>query len=191
MSGMLPMLSGASVNCLAQNACSFGTQGSNLWSTMAPYAAAAIALLAALAAAWIAHSAEISEFREKWLDGLRRDTSDYIGAAEIWYRKWDEINDLPNTEKQVRERDEVYPIANAASVILWRIRLRINPRENQFRAQDEAFLDALGDLLNPGKVDPRNRQSSWHKMADEAVEKGREILKREWEVTKRLPIPFR
>lgn len=99
-----------------------------IWTAAASIGAAVIAGLVALAAAWVSHSAKISEFRQAWINALRQDISDYVGAAEKWHRKWEEINSL-TTDKESHERDELFPIANEARVILWRIRLRFNPRE--------------------------------------------------------------
>jgi hypothetical protein len=160
------------------------TASPSFWSTAAPYVAA----LVVLAAAWITHSAKISEFRSTWINELRRDIADYVGAADKWFRKWDELNHLSPDERLVRERDELFPITNGARVILWRIRLRINPRENEHKAEDDALLHNLLELLNPGAIDPRNPEVSWLNLADGAVEQAREILKREWEVTKRFPL---
>jgi hypothetical protein len=69
-------------------------------------------------------------------------------------------------------------------VILWRIKLRINPEQNPYKQEDEEFLQSLDDLLNPGKA-----VSSWRSLADTAVEKSRKLLKREWEVTKKVQVP--
>lgn len=170
------------------------TSDPSLWTVLAPYVAATVAIAAAILAAWstrqsarVSHTAKISEFREKWLNELRRDIADYVGAAAVVYRKWEEINDLPSDEKGRREREELFPVANAARVILWRVRLRINPRENKNKLEDDAFLTSLLDLMDPGKVDPQNPEWFWHQRADASVEHGREILKREWEVAKQFP----
>ena len=119
-----------------------------------PLAVAIIAAFAAFAAAWIAHSAKISEFRQGWINDLRKDIADYVGSSERWHRKYDELNEVP--EKQERERKELFPISNEARVLLGRIEMRFNPRENRYRAEDDAFLQSLEDLLNPGKLDPSN-----------------------------------
>ncbi len=148
--------------------------------------AALLGLLAAFSAAWISRSVKISEFRQKWIDELRGDIAAYIGLAEKWYRKWDEINFLPSEEKEKRERNEAFPISNDAMVILWRIKLRINSEQNEHKQQDEEFLQSLDDLLNPGKA-----VHSWRELAKVAVEKSRKLLKREWEVAKKVQIPCR
>ncbi|MGO9768037.1 MAG: hypothetical protein ACLPSW_00485 [Roseiarcus sp.] len=148
-----------------------------------------IAAGAALTAAWISRSIKISEFRQKWIDDLRNDISAYVGAAEKWFRKYEEINPLLSREKEQRERAELFPIANDARVILQRIKLRFNPEDNPDKAQDDAFLQSLDDLINPGKVAPGNTWASWQALADDAVEKARKILRREWKVTKKVQIP--
>jgi len=162
--------------------------------------AALLGLLAAFAAAWISRSVKISEFRQTWIDELRNDIAAYVGEAEKWFRKWEEINTpqseemsvLYSKEKERRYRTELFPIANDAGVILQRIKLRFNPevdtKANPDKAQDDAFLKSLYDLINPN-VDPSNTWSAWQELADDAVEKARKILKREWEVTKKVQIP--
>ena len=144
------------------------------------------AVAAAIIAGAISHTTKISEFRQTWIDKLRQDIADYVGAAHRWIRKYEELNDLDDqAEKAVKESSELFPIANQARVILWRIRLRFNPRDNQYKAQDDAFLRSLLDLLDPGKLPPTQQtEAAWIGIADSAVEQAREILKREWEVTK-------
>jgi hypothetical protein len=150
------------------------------------------AVIAALVSGFIsglfARNVKISKFRQTWINELRKDVADYIGAAHRWIRKYEQINHLEqNPDRLELERKELLPISNEARVILWRIRLRINPRQdNPDKKQDDAFLKCLDDLLNPGKIPPPNLEASWLVLANGAVEKAREILKREWEVTKRL-----
>ena len=148
-------------------------------------------LIAAFAAAWISHSAKISEFRQAWIDGLRKDIAAYVGLAERWFRKWDEINLFPSEEKGRREREELFPIANEARVVLGRIRMRINPEPNPNSQQDAELLQSLDDLLNPGQVDPSSPLSSWQRLADIALNNARRTLKREWEVAKKIRLPRR
>lgn len=174
----------AEVCVIGANAASTGT----FWSTAAPYVAAIVAALALLTAAWISHSLKISEFRQAWINDLRQDAAKFVGAAEKWFRKWDELNGSDPNAKEARERAELFPVANEARAILWRIRLRFNPRPNRYKPEDDAFLQSLDDLLNPGKVAPLNLEASWLRLADDAVERGRRILKREWEVAKRFPL---
>jgi hypothetical protein len=144
--------------------------------------------MAAVISGWFARQAKISEFRQDWINDLRKDTADYIGAAYFWFRKYEELQELQqNSERLALERKDLLPLLNAARVTLWRIRMRINPRANSpTRKEDDDFLKSLDDLLNPGKLVPPQLEAWWFRLADSAVEQAREILKREWDVTKRL-----
>jgi hypothetical protein len=155
--------------------------------------AAFTAIIAATIAPWISHSIKISEFRQAWINDLRRDIADYLGVSERWFRKYEEINHMAAGDplKGDRERTELFPIANEAKVILRRIRLRFNPTDNRHKAEDDAFLKSLDDMLNPGKCAPPQPDVSWQKLADDSVQQARRILKREWEVTKKLPVPWK
>jgi hypothetical protein len=148
---------------------------------------AAAVVSAAIVAGRISNATKISEFRQTWIDNLRKDIADYVGTTHRWVRKYEELNKLQPFEHHIkiaRERNELFPIANDARVILWRIRLRLNPRENKYKVEDDALLSSLLDLLDP---QGKQNEASWIKSADSAVEQAREILKREWEVTKKRP----
>lgn len=143
----------------------------------------------------VSHTAKIAEFRERWLADLRRDIADFVGAAERVLNKWEEINGLPSfTEEEVIEKDrrrieEQEKVSNDARVLEWRITLRINPRESQTKADDDAFLAALNELWNPTLFGPpATGRKAWNAKAQLAIDQGRELLKREWDVTKRFPI---
>lgn len=149
------------------------------------------AVIAAIITGRISRSIKISEFRQAWINDLRRDIADYVGAAHKWVRKYDQLNALVEPDKQEEkkrmEREELLPIHNEALVILSRIKLRFNPRKNPYKKDDDKFLVALDDLLNPGKLAPSDLSpldTSWFKLANEATENARMILKREWEITK-------
>jgi hypothetical protein len=154
-------------------------------------AASFVAAVASITSARIARQIKISEFRQAWIDDLRKDIADYSGVAEEWFQKYTELNN-PNAdhdEKVRRIRTELMPVANKSLVILRRVQLRFNARDdNPDKAEDDAFLASLVALIDPGKLDPRHIGQSWEKLADDAVSRGRVILKREWEVVKH---PFR
>lgn len=143
----------------------------------------------------VSHTAKIAEFRERWLADLRRDIADFIGAAERVLNKWEEINELPySTEEEAIEKDrrrveELEKVSNDARVLEWRIILRINPRESQTKAADDAFLATLNELWNPMLFGPpASGRKAWAAKVQLAIDQGRELLKREWDVTKRFPI---
>lgn len=144
-------------------------------------------VLATAISSWVSRSIKISEFRQAWINDLRKDISDFVGVAEKWQRKYDEINALPDGEERpLREQNELFPIANEARVIYRRIQLRFNPRPNQYKEKDDVLLKELLDLLDPRNLSPRNPEASWQSLADKAIITAREVLKREWEVTKKL-----
>lgn len=155
--------------------------------------AAIAACFAAYIASWIAHSTQISKFRQAWINDLREDIADYIGMAEKWFRKYEEINNLPSAdpEKHHKEQTELFPIANKARLLLRRVKMRFNPCDKRYHVQDDAFLKSLDDLLMPGEPSPQSRDKLWNDLANNAIAQAREILKREWEVTKKLPVPWR
>jgi len=145
-------------------------------------------VLAQVISGRLSRSVKISEFRQKWIDSLRDDVAAYIGATHKWVRKYEEVNAIVEFEKKgKKEREEFLPLQNDALVILSRIKLRINPLKNRYKKEDDAFLLALDKLLDLGKLEPSEISTievGWRKAADDAIERARKILKREWEVTK-------
>jgi hypothetical protein len=165
------------------------------WIFGIPHLAGAVALVfggvgAAVAANFIsarlARAIKISEFRQKWIDELRSDIAGFVGASHRWVRAYEDYNEIEDLSlKPQFEQDKIRPIQNEAYVILFRIRMRINPLlTSPTKERDDKFLQSLNDLLNPGAVDPESFESSWFKLADAAVEKGRIVLKEEWDVAK-------
>ncbi len=140
---------------------------------------------AAVIAGWLSHRVKISEFRQRWIDDLRKDITEYVGAARKWYRTYQQVNDSVLFKRDTpQQHNELSSIDSEARVILYRIRLRFNPRQNQYKIEDDSLLQKLDDLLDPKKISPLQREASWDKLASEAVDQAREILKREWEATK-------
>lgn len=147
--------------------------------SLALWSGVAIAV-GAIVAAWLTRRTKISEFRQAWINDLRNDIADYIGASDRWMNARNELNTTTQEKRQ-----ELAPgaerLSNEARVILHRIELRFNPRENKYKQADEIFLDSLKALLDPQAA----LAKPWRELADDAVFLGRELLKREWEVTKR------
>lgn len=148
--------------------------------SLAIWSGVAIAL-GAIVAAWLTRRTKISEFRQEWIKELRADIAAYIGAADRWMNARNELNDASHEERQQLVPD-AEKLSNEARVILHRIELRINPRKNKFEEEDKEFLSSLWKLLDPGAVPG----TSWRTLADNSVRLGRELLKREWEVTKKI-----
>ena len=77
-------------------------------------------------------------------------------------------------------------MGNEASVILYRIKLRFNPDENEFKQQDDDFLAALDEIANPGAFAAAIAETHWGNTSANIMLQARAILKREWEITKRF-----
>ena len=130
---------------------------------------------AALLTAWSTRKGRISEFRQVWINELRSDIAQFLGATR-------QYRDAPPGERREQLRYK-------ADVIYNRIELRINPRQNRNKEQDDKFLAALKLLFKKppdgssdetkGKADKK-----WHSRFNCAMSRARELLKREWQVTK-------
>lgn len=139
----------------------------------------------AVFAAWLTRWTKISEFRQAWISELRKDIADYIGLSGRWIRMLDRRASVIGTEKASPTLEEIDRIESEARVILCRIELRINPRKNKYANADNLFLESLRKLLNRNILRKGQMETSWVDLASTAVEQGRELLKREWEVTKK------
>lgn len=168
-------------------------------TSLSTYLPAIALLLAAGLAGWYAYQAKIAEFRQKWINELRSDIADLLSYARRYHLARDSIfpaaglacpatsdaaqdpeDDQPPDESALRELEhEMDPIYN-------RIELRINPRNNLYRSQDLAFLNTLKHLLRD--LPARKQDPRWPAKLEAAMAAARELLKREWEVTK-SPLP--
>ncbi|QEX16147.1 hypothetical protein FRZ44_14390 [Hypericibacter terrae] len=102
-----------------------------------------------------------------------------------------------DSDKVVKLNSEAKELSNRARKLLCRIQLRLNPLDNENKKEDDEFLSALSELVNQSTADTREsvsiesgRSSSgdftrhWRTLEQDAVTRGRKLLKREWEVTK-------
>jgi hypothetical protein len=117
-------------------------------------AAAAVTALAAIGSARISRQIKISEFRQAWINDLRKDIADYTGVAHKWFHKFHELSDINPDDKEARMRAELVPIVSEATVIFRRIKLRFNSRDNPDKVQDDAFLQSLKNLLDISQLHP-------------------------------------
>ena len=150
------------------------------------------AVAVAFIAPMIAHAIKLAEFRQGWINELRKDIADYLGLARRWARKYVEFVKLeannPTQAALEAKMDEVASLLNEARVIQWRIQMRINPRENQSKQQDDQFLKALANVTDFDRISPYdpNAHDRFNILAGEAVSESRNLLKREWDVTKQF-----
>lgn len=151
-------------------------------------------LAVALIAPAVAHALKLADFRQAWINELRKDLADYMGLARKWARGWEQYSDLVSKSAPepdlAAKRDEVTAVFTEAKVLLWRIMMRINPIENENKALDDEFLRSVSALTDYNLVDPEapGVPRRWNELAEAAVEQSRLLLKREWKVTKQLPI---
>lgn len=156
-----------------------------IWSGVA---AAVIVAIGAITAARISQQIKISEFRQKWIDALRDDIADYLQAAEKWFDTYEDINATLDQDAKARKIPAANEERYTTLKLLRSIQLRINPLENPDKQKDDAFLANLAALINPGATPPdafgdRSRKA-WNKSVDDVMLQSRDILKREWQVTK-------
>ena len=124
----------------------------------------------------LARRLKISEFRQAWISSLRDDIAAYLGTTQRWF----------NAASREEEGWKQFGMGNEATVILYRIRLRINPHENVHKKEDDEFLNALAKIQSPSNIPKAMLESYWAEAADDVADKARKLLKREWETTKRM-----
>jgi len=152
-----------------------------IWTT-ALWAAGSALIGVVVTAVWT-RGTKISEFRQAWIIDLRQDIAAFLGGASLWRHLREQAERSVATEPDAKDLATSLQVARReARVILWRIKLRFNPRPNKFKAEDDAFLAVL-DALIDGSHSPR--EPTWDALALDAENRAREILKREWQVTKR------
>lgn len=140
--------------------------------------------LGAIAAALIARGVKISEFRQAWIEGLRRDISKYVSKAHEWIDLYLQINPELDQNKKRSLVQQLDRVKYESFRILRRIELRFKPDDES----GNQLVGLLKDLLDPDKLNEPNQQSQWTQLADSAVRHARVLLKEEWEITKN---PFR
>lgn len=77
--------------------------------------------------------------------------------------------------------------ASAARQALYRIKLRFNNPHDSTKESDEEFLKSLEDLIDLSKLGAAQlgARSEWDIKANYCIDKGRQVLKKEWETTKK------
>jgi len=141
------------------------------------------AIIAAIVTVLISKQIKISEFRQAWINDLRKDIAECISKADEWIDIWVVHNsNLSNDEKAVSaiKLDE---IKYGSFEILRRIELRFKPDDEQ----GNLLINNLYSLFDPSKLSSpinENPKVVWTQLAHDTVLHARYILKEEWEVTK-------
>jgi hypothetical protein len=140
-----------------------------------------VTILVAIFVALMTRQLKISEFRQAWIEGIRKDTSEYISKAHEWIELCISLNLESDQVIKSGVVDKLDQIKYDAFHVLWRIELRFKPDDKSANS----LLFNLRELLNPAILDSNNKYSSWRDAADKAVLETRVLLKKEWEVTKK------
>ena len=148
-----------------------------------PVIAATLSAMAAIFTAVIAgrlsRRAKISEFRQQWINDQRVDIAAYLDAVKRHQRLYDD----PAINSDTVRHDRLRATREEADRIYYRIKLRINPRENPHKEEDDRFIGTLGKLVDSTALP--NRDPKFDVRFDDALAEAQEFLKREWEVTKK------
>lgn len=138
------------------------------------------AVLAALVTMFLNRQIKISEFRQAWINDLRADISEYISKADEWVDSYLDANFETDQEKKAPLIKSMDQTKYHTFRILRRIEMRFKPDDSD---GNELLADLL-NLLDPSKLSEHSAKVDWKAMADGVVLKARQILKKEWEVTK-------
>lgn len=138
-----------------------------------------IAAGAAITVAWISHSAKISEFRQAWINGLRDDLATYFKDLEALYFWVDRLEDNTDGSKfdelEQKKRDSRRDLLFSYNRIL----LRLNMNEDLHKEMSEKLLTFF----------TVSRRVPDQEEVQKAIALSQRLLKREWVVTKQLPVP--
>lgn len=134
-----------------------------------------------------------SEFRQAWIDALREDLAQFLGAARAFARAVEVLHQFgPDYKSKVPltvSDEKVSDLRHQAAETYCRIQLRLNSSEPEhvelLRLLRRAIDEQNAMLRNGGGIDPTM------KAIEVATEYAQPLLKREWERVKRGELPFR
>ncbi|MGQ7936732.1 hypothetical protein [Paraburkholderia sp. D1E] len=157
--------------------------------------AAAIAGLVVFISTVLTKEQKTSEFRQSWIDELRKDISQYIsGATEIVALYTAKTNDKA---AQAKFLDENFKLVHELQAIEHRIVLRLNPKEHatliaQITGFRQSMLDAYSVASASASVDANlTRQTEEQRLTKELLDSAKFVLKSEWKRVKRGEPAFR
>lgn len=134
-----------------------------------------------------------SEFRQAWIDALREDLAQFLGAARAFARAVEVVHQFgPDYKSKVPltvSDEKVSDLRYQAAETYCRIQLRLNPSEPEhvelLRLLRRAIDEQNAMLHSGGGIDPTM------KAIEVANEYAQPVLKKEWERVKRGELPFR
>ena len=134
-----------------------------------------------------------SEFRQAWIDALREDLAQFLGAARAFARATEAIHqfgpDYKSKAVLTITDEKVSHLRYQAAETFCRIQLRLNPTEPEhvelLRLLRRAIEEQNAMLANGGGID------ATMKAIEVATAYAQPVLKKEWERVKRGELPFR
>jgi hypothetical protein len=140
---------------------------------------------AAIVSGLLAKNTKIGEFRQTWINDLRKDIAEYMSKAEELLTHYVEQNDTIDQDKKKELIKTYEKLRYGVLEVFRRIQMRINPEDdNPFKHEEEKFLEDLGKFRDINNFGLSNTQAEWSKLADHTILEARRLLKREWEVIK-------
>jgi hypothetical protein len=134
-----------------------------------------------------------SEFRQAWIDGLRDDLAQFLGAARAFARAAETFNvfgvDYKEKAALLINDQKISDLRYQAAETLCKIMLRLNPKE----PEHIELLRLLRHAINEQNSMLANKTDIAATMAaiEAASEYARPVLKKEWKRVKKGEVAFR
>lgn len=131
-----------------------------------------------------------SEFRQQWIDALRDEISEFIGACGHTVSLWAYITETAKNSEEYREmerelieknRSELIKIVSMRSKIL----LRINPKEHK------DLIEKIEAVFNSIKDKRKIKITEARPLLDNLIAETQKVLKAEWTRVKKGEIFYR
>ncbi len=153
---------------------------------LAGVVSAGAVVLAARLAPYIAgkqaHRTKIAEFRQDWINAFREDVASFLTASDRYRRSLNQPVQFGVAGDPSVTGRERRGIEDELILAYHRMYLRINPLPNDNEEEDTAFLEALARVLTNNEHTPHE---TWQECRKDVVDRGRALLKREWERAKK------
>lgn len=151
--------------------------------------AAAIAGVVVFISTMLSKEQKTSEFRQTWIDELRKDISKYIsGSTEVITLYYSKNNDKKNQEKFL---DDNFELIHELQTLEHRIILRLNQEEHrELIKKIKKFREELSDIYK-NKQSHINRKEEENIVIDELIFETKKILNYEWKRVKKGEVTFR
>ncbi|MBN3758549.1 hypothetical protein G3N95_36955 [Paraburkholderia sp. Tr-20389] len=147
--------------------------------------AAAIAGLVVFISTVLTKEQKTSEFRQTWIDEIRKDISQFIsGTTEVVALYSAKKN---NQDSQVKFLEDNFKLLHELQSIEHRILLRLNPREHSHLIQQVASFRS--NVLNA--YNGSGTKAEEQRLTGELMESTKVVLKSEWERVKKGEPAFR